>query len=935
MTTPAVPAAPQRPLILPSHGMAKVKNVLSGDTVVLLGRAPNPGARPPEVVFTFEKVSAPRIASKGNNNIDEPGAFSAREWLRSRCVGKSVAFETRKQGATAGDRVYGLLFMTDEAGNKSNLALECIRNGFAIPKIYPNGQDTEEDANPDDPVKMYERELLAVMEEAKEAKLGIHSDVPLVRSIKNAGEDFQTLHLIEKSKKLTSKGTVKCVIEYCFDGSRYRCHITDPELQDLQYGNFTLLLGGVSAPRFGNPRQDPPTESEPYADEARQFVELRLLQRELEVTLHGTDKSGVCAVGTIHHPRGNIAVELLKNGLAKISEWSVRMMDMNDVPALRMAENTSKRTNLNVWKEYAPPQLAGASEIHGTVIEVLTGDTLSILPNGEAYDSEAKLKKVSLASIRAPRVGNEKLGRPDEPFAHECKDRLRILTVGKSVKVQINYERDIPMGENTETRQFGTLAVGKRLDVGEVLAMEGLATTQRHRDEDEKSDRYDALVAAETVAKAAKKGVHSEKDYKRGAINDLADPRKAKAYSGSLMRAKSLKGVIEYVFNGARFRMLLPSENCYITFSPNYLRCPQPTPNPGSKVGKLAEPFGDESKRHARLTVLQRTIEITCEGVTNGGVIIGKMYVGQGGQRRDYGLELVGAGLASVDQRKIDYGEAPKDLVDAQLAAQSNKVGLWSIEQELVNHDTPKSATVATEKVVSVALSEIVSGCHFFFRVVGDESARAIDESMKIFTGNNGTTGMECDVRPGKIVAALFDDGSGKAWYRAKILERSDRGRVQVLFIDHGNSASVPVSSHLRPLDMTLGTDKVPAVAKEAELALTLTRSLQEDEGLEAAQMMQSLAWGKEVTASIHCDIDGKLQVTLMDGDKSINEALVAAGLARVPKDTIAKSVMTRVRDRTAISKLAAELRASQETARGSRVGIWRYGDIGDDDEED
>jgi hypothetical protein len=36
-----------------------------------------------------------RIASKGNNNTDEPGAFPAREWLRQRCVGKSVTFETR------------------------------------------------------------------------------------------------------------------------------------------------------------------------------------------------------------------------------------------------------------------------------------------------------------------------------------------------------------------------------------------------------------------------------------------------------------------------------------------------------------------------------------------------------------------------------------------------------------------------------------------------------------------------------------------------------------------------------------------------------------------------------------------------------------------------------------------------------------------------
>ena len=72
---------------------------------------------------------------------------------------------------------------------------------------------------------------------------------------------------------------------------------------------------------------------------------------------------------------------------------------------------------------------------------------MAILPAGEPYDSEAKLKKVSLASVRSPRVGNERLQKPDEPYAGECKDRLRILCAGKSVKVVIHYERDIPMGE--------------------------------------------------------------------------------------------------------------------------------------------------------------------------------------------------------------------------------------------------------------------------------------------------------------------------------------------------------------------------------------------------------------------------------------------------------------------------------------------------------
>jgi len=44
---------------LPPRGVARVKNVLSGDTVVLLGKAA-PGQPAPEVVFTFERVTAPR-----------------------------------------------------------------------------------------------------------------------------------------------------------------------------------------------------------------------------------------------------------------------------------------------------------------------------------------------------------------------------------------------------------------------------------------------------------------------------------------------------------------------------------------------------------------------------------------------------------------------------------------------------------------------------------------------------------------------------------------------------------------------------------------------------------------------------------------------------------------------------------------------------------
>lgn len=347
-----------------------------------------------------------------------------------------------------------------------------------------------------------------------------------------------------------------------------------------------------------------------------------------------------------------------------------------------------------------------------------------------------------------------------------------------------------------------------------------------------------------------------------------------------------------------------------------------------------SEPFGDVSKRHARLNVLQRSVEILCKGVTQGGVITGSMSVGSGAQKRDFGLEMVGAGLATVDQRKIEYGEVPKSVVDAQTRAVANRVGIWSLHEEK-KEEVFKPLVKAKAETATIRLSEIRSGAHFFFHVVGDDAASVIDKSMKEFTAHNGTDGAPCDLKVGKVVAAAFDDGSGKSWYRAKVIERKARN-ARVLFIDHGNISSVPIATHLRPLDPQLGVLRIPAVAKEGILALTKTRSLDEDEGVEAARLLQNLAWGRDVTATIYCQNEGKLVVGLFDANNTgtVNEQLVSEGLARVSKANEVEVLMTKMVNTAALLSLAAELRSSEQIARRSHSGMWRYGDVGDDDEE-
>jgi hypothetical protein len=69
--------------------------------------------------------------------------------------------------------------------------------------------------------------------------------------------------------------------------------------------------------------------------------------------------------------------------------------------------------------------------------------------------------------------------------------------------------------------------------------------------------------------------------------------------------------------------------------------------------------------------------------------------------------------------------------------------------------------------------------------------------------------------------------------------------------VDHGNGATLPVATYLRPLDVILGTDRIPPVAKEAVLAAVKTRGLDDDDGLDAARLLQNAAWGRSLVQSV------------------------------------------------------------------------------------
>jgi staphylococcal nuclease domain-containing protein 1 len=71
-------------------------------------------------------------------------------------------------------------------------------------------------------------------------------------------------------------------------------------------------------------------------------------------------------------------------------------------------------------------------------------------------------------------------------------------------------------GEEAPANQLGGI------NVAEMVVSRGLATVVRHRDFEERSKYYDALVTAESRAISGRKGMHSSKDPPSVHVADLS-----------------------------------------------------------------------------------------------------------------------------------------------------------------------------------------------------------------------------------------------------------------------------------------------------------------------------------------------------------------------------------------------------------------------------
>ncbi|XP_068666121.1 ribonuclease TUDOR 1-like [Aristolochia californica] len=963
----------------------KVKAVPSGDCLVIMGITK--AEIPPEKTITLSSLVAPRLARRGG--IDEPFAWESREYLRNLCIGKEVSFRVDYTVPSIG-REFGTVYLGDK--NISQLVVsegwakvreQGQQKGEASP-FLAELQRLEEQAKQQG-LGRWNKEPSAsemAIRNLPPSAIGDPSNLDamgllaankgrpmqgIVEQVRDGSTirvyllpEFQFVQVFVAGIQSPSMGR-RAVVE----------SVPEPELpsEDTNGEAPSESHPLTSAQRLAaSTASSTEVSPDPFGREAKHFTEIRVLNRDVRIVLEGVDKFSNL-IGSIYYPDGgsakDLALELVENGLAKFVEWSANMMEEDAKRRLKNAELQAKKERLRTWTNYVPPA-TNSKAIHdqnftGKVVEVVSGDCLIVADDAITYGSPAAEHRVNLSSIRSPKIGNPRRDEKPAPYAREAREFLRTRLIGRQVNVSMEYSRkvnvvDVPglvpasgsldskimdfgsvflvsstkvEGDDTAPVPVSTGNQPAGINIAELVVSRGLATVIRHRDFEERSNYYDALLAAESRAINGKKGMHSAKDPPVMHITDLlmASAKKAKDFLPFLQRSRRLPAVVEYCLSGHRFKLLIPKETCSIAFSFSGVRCP----------GR-DEPYSDEAIAFMRRKILQRDVEIEVETVDRTGTFLGSLWE----SKTNMAAALLEAGLAKLQTFGVDRIPDSHLLVQAEQSAKKQRLKVWEnyveggeVTNGLVSDDKKK-------EVFQVVVTEVLGGGKFYIQTTSDQRVTSIQQQLASLNLQEAPVVGAFNPKKGDIVLAQFS--ADNSWNRAMIVNgprgavETPKDKFEVFYIDYGNQETVPYS-RLRPLDSSISA--APGIAQLCSLAYIKVPSLEEDFGQEAAEYLSecTLNSSRELRVQVEeKDTSGGkvkgqgtgtiLIVTLVDVEagSSINAAMLQEGLARLERRKKWDS-----KDR---QSALDNLEEHQAKAKRERLKMWQYGDIQSDDEE-
>lgn len=853
---------------------AKVKSILSGDTIVLdTGKT-----------FSLAYVTAPRL------NSNETYGYESREYLRALLVGKTVRCHTHY---SVNARDYGDV----EAPIFTSLIEKSLKDGNI---------KLRDDASSKISTPELVEKFTTAQETAKSSETGIWN--PQVKAINVDSVVPEGLY---------GGKTYPAVVERVIAGDRVQIRVI------LNKGNHILvnaLIAGIKTPRSASPD----TPAEPFGDAAKNFTETRLLQRGVTAKFITTSSSGLPIVEVVH-PVGNIAVFLLQAGLASIADWQSQQIGAANMAVLRAAEKKAKDARLYLWKDLVTAS-SGVSDktYEATVSKVVSSDTF-VLRNAD--DSE---ETVQLSSVRAPRKSDIQ-GAAYAPIA---KEFARKRFIGKRVQVKVDAVR--PASSQFEKRHLVTITLQDK-NIAATLIEAGYATVIRHRKEDtDRSPAWDELMEKETAAIKANKGVHSKNEPAPDRTVDASESlHKAKGHLASLERQSKISGVVEHISSGGRFRINAPKENALLTLVLAGVRVPRPQEAFGEDALKfVSKKFYQRDVQFNVINVDKTGGFIGNIYVPGTNDPLSVVLVKEGlAEVHEYSAQQSGSSQALFDAQEAAQKAQKgiwKDFVADAPAAPEPVAKTTAAPASAGTTSEP-----AKKRYIDIVISNISSTGEISYRSLSSRAQYTkLSSDLVSFNNSAGNYSQFKFAKTPKKGDTVTVSPKTGTYVRGKVLSfDKPSNKYTVLEIDTGKVSSVPYAS-LRPLPSQFSTTVIPALASTAVLSfIKLPPSSPTDYLSEFVDYLRDRIEGKQVVANVDSPANSTdLSVTIFTADSkgpddSVNSALIDNGYA------IVKTALQGWEKLDAWKPVWKNLKELETDARSDRIGIWEYGDVDADEE--
>lgn len=210
-------------------------------------------------------------------------------------------------------------------GNDNNIAEQLIEKGLAT--VLRHRRDDE------DRSMAYDKLVIAEQTATTETR-GVHStkDVSLPRIVDASESSHRATQYLPSWKR---HGRHPAVVDFVSAGSRFKLFLPK------ENAKVTFVLAGIRAPRTARNANE---KAEPYGQESYRAAS-RYHQRDVEIAFDTTDKSGGF-IGAMYAGGNNVAVELVRQGLASVHEPSAKNLPFGG--ELQAAEDEAKKAKRNV-----------------------------------------------------------------------------------------------------------------------------------------------------------------------------------------------------------------------------------------------------------------------------------------------------------------------------------------------------------------------------------------------------------------------------------------------------------------------------------------------------------------------------------------------------------------------------------------------------------